>query len=83
MRTLNDIDFNIWQAEEEMKFLQRLYDLCETTERRDQMALRMEVVETKLELLRNERNAIFATTSDATVAECGEQEFTSIHALLH
>lgn len=79
-RDTDTLDFAIWNEEENMKFLQRLYDLCETTERRDLTALRMEHIDAKLELLRTERSRIFAAT-EAKVAECGEQEFTSIHAL--
>ena len=63
-RDTDTIDFAIWNEEENMKFLQRLYDLSETKERRDLIVMRMEVIDKKLELLDAERNAIFAMTSD-------------------
>jgi hypothetical protein len=80
MMTLDEIDLAIWRAEDDMRLMQRLYDLCETRERRDLTALRMEHIDAKLQLLRTERSRIFAAT-EAKAAECGEQEFTSIHAL--
>jgi hypothetical protein len=60
VRDLDSVEMWIWLCEDHFKRLQRYFDECKSRECRDNIALRMEELEKKLELLHEERRRIFA-----------------------